>query len=169
MDMADMLTGKTVVKKSALKTRIRGLCRTRAAHVAAGRCVSGLRTVCREVIRRRGAASSKSFRRAACFATLAKVVRTPHVTDDSVPFRKFVTSRGCATEGAPRSQGPGGPPCHERSRKPTGAPYRACVGRWVMCRGTRRDAMGLAPRLPFKNSKGQRGCESHDRRDHPGI
>ena len=59
MDMADLRAGKAVVKKSALKTRIRGLCRTRAAHVAAGRCVSGLRTVCREVIRRRGAASSK--------------------------------------------------------------------------------------------------------------
>ena len=41
MDMADLRAGKAVVKKSALKTRIRGLCRTRAAHVAAGRCVRG--------------------------------------------------------------------------------------------------------------------------------
>ena len=36
------------------------------------------------------------FRLAASFATLAKDVRTPHVKNESVPHRKFVTRRWCA-------------------------------------------------------------------------
>ena len=59
LDLADLKNGRKAVKKSGLKARIRALFRTQAAKVAAGKYVRGLRQVCREVIRRRGAATNK--------------------------------------------------------------------------------------------------------------
>ena len=59
LDLADFKDGRKAVKKSGLKARIRALFRTQEAKVAAGNYVRGLRQVCREVIRRRGAATSK--------------------------------------------------------------------------------------------------------------
>ena len=59
MDLADLKNGRKGVTKGGLKGRVRALFRTSAANAIAGKYARGLRQVCREVIRRRGAATSK--------------------------------------------------------------------------------------------------------------
>ncbi len=56
MDLADVSAGRPPVGKPALKARVRALMRTAAAKAAAGKYARGLRKVCADVVRRRGAA-----------------------------------------------------------------------------------------------------------------
>ena len=57
MDLADLSARRAPVQKFTLKTRVRNLLQTQQAKRVAGRCASGLRRVCREVVRLRGAAT----------------------------------------------------------------------------------------------------------------
>ena len=57
MDSADLSARRAPVPKCTLKTRVRNLLQTQQAKRVAGKCASGLRHVCREVVRLRGAAT----------------------------------------------------------------------------------------------------------------
>jgi transposase len=55
MDLEDLRKKKAPVTKAQLRIRVRNVCRTHAARKVAGACVAGLRKVCKEVIKKRGA------------------------------------------------------------------------------------------------------------------
>ena len=57
MDLADLSARRAPMQKCTLRTRVRNLLQTQQAKRAAGNCASGLRRVCREVVRLRGAAT----------------------------------------------------------------------------------------------------------------
>ena len=58
MDLADLMRGHPVMSKMAYRERIRRLCRPRRAQQVAGNNFRGLRKVCKEVVRKKGAATS---------------------------------------------------------------------------------------------------------------
>ena len=57
MDLADLSARRAPVPKCTLKTRVRNLLQTQPAKRVVGKCASGLRRVCREVVRLHGAAT----------------------------------------------------------------------------------------------------------------
>ena len=57
MDLADLRGKRPVISRAGLKVRVRALCRSPDAQRVGQRCAAGLRRVCQEVVRRRGAAT----------------------------------------------------------------------------------------------------------------
>ncbi len=57
MDLEDLRMGRPLVTKTGLRTRVRALCRSDSARGVGSRCALGLRRVCQEVVRLRGAAT----------------------------------------------------------------------------------------------------------------
>ena len=57
MDLADLKAKRRPVQKTALKARVARVVRSERAKAVAKQCVLGLRKVCQEVHKKRGAAS----------------------------------------------------------------------------------------------------------------
>lgn len=57
MDLADALQGRPVLGKMAYKDRVRRVLRTKKAQTTAKNCANSLRKVCREVVKKKGAAT----------------------------------------------------------------------------------------------------------------
>ena len=57
MDLADALQGRPVLGKMAYKDRVRRVLRTKRAQTIAKNCANSLRKVCREVVKKKGAAT----------------------------------------------------------------------------------------------------------------
>ena len=57
LDLKDMVAKRPPMGKLAYRVRVRAVCRTRKAQRVDAACARGLRKVCREVIRKGGAAS----------------------------------------------------------------------------------------------------------------
>ena len=57
MDLADAMKGKPLLSKSAYKARVRGVLRSKKAKHIAKTYANSLRTVCKAVLKNRGAAT----------------------------------------------------------------------------------------------------------------
>ena len=57
MDLQDLTAQRPIVKKAGLRARVRALCRSQEAQRVGRNCAGGLRRVCREVVRKGGAAT----------------------------------------------------------------------------------------------------------------
>ena len=58
MDLADAVAGRAVLGKTAYKARIRSILKTKKAQQVAAAHAASLRKVCKEVVAKKGAASS---------------------------------------------------------------------------------------------------------------
>ena len=58
MDLADASKRRKVLSKAAYRTRVRRVLKTKKAQAVAANCAKGLRAVCREVMEKKGAATS---------------------------------------------------------------------------------------------------------------
>ena len=57
LDLADALKKRPVLSKMAYKARVRSVCRSKRSQAVASACAIGLKKVCKEVIKKKGAAT----------------------------------------------------------------------------------------------------------------
>ena len=55
LDLKDMIAGRLVIGKTAYIRRVRVVCKSRQSLRVAGACARGMRKVCEEVVRKKGA------------------------------------------------------------------------------------------------------------------
>ena len=57
LDSRDAVKKRPVLSKMAYKARVRAVCRSKRAQAVASACALGLKKVCREVVKKKGAAT----------------------------------------------------------------------------------------------------------------